>query len=468
VITPLHRLVEHKTGRALQSDERKVVMNGAIPTSKTLAILPTTIALFVAFAFAAYSFTAASANEPEGDRSPRLASLAHELQAGDRQAFGAFWKEMQGKVPLVEPIAGDSRHRRVTFLWRGSDKTVRVSLFGGLPSANLAKPLKRLGETDVWYLTETHSTQARFQYVFQINGPEMLPMQWGALMKEIQQNPPRPDPLNMQVYAGWSYLELPDAPTQPWIRKQAGTPGGHRTQEKFKSQTLNAEYPLSIYTPPGYEKDGRRCWLLIAFDGGFPMMDVILDNLLAAGKIPPLVVIGVQNLSAQTRMRDLGCSDDFATFLANELVPWARKTYRVHDDSIHTIVGGTSLGGKMAAYCGLKHSRVFGKVLAQSGSFGNAAGQESPTAVWNGEAPGMLVSQFLQSPCLPLEFYIEVGRYETALPFSPLLETRRLRDVLEAKGYPVTYSEFVGGHNEVCWRGSFADAMMALTAERKR
>lgn len=47
------------------------------------------------------------------------------------------------------------------------------------------------------------------------------------------------------------------------------------------------------------------------------------------------------------------------------------------------------------------------------------------------------------------------------------LEIRRLRDVLEANGYRVTYPEFVGGHNEVCWRGSFADAIMALTAEGK-
>jgi enterochelin esterase family protein len=65
-----------------------------------------------------------------------------------------------------------------------------------------------------------------------------------------------------------------------------------------------------------------------------------------------------------------------------------------------------------------------------------------------------------------LEFYLEAGRYETTLAFSPLLEARRLRDVLKAKGYPVTYSEFVGDHNEVCWRGSFADAIMALTAKR--
>jgi hypothetical protein len=31
-----------------------------------------------------------------------------------------------------------------------------------------------------------------------------------------------------------------------------------------------------------------------------------------------------------------------------------------------------------------------------------------------------------------------------------------------------TYSEFAGDHNEVCWRGSFADAIMALIAKQNR
>jgi enterochelin esterase-like enzyme len=285
-------------------------------------------------------------------------------------------------------------------------------------------------------------------------------------MNEMQRNPPRVDPLNTNEYGGWSVVELPDAPPQPWIGKRAGVPAGRKTQEKFKSTILGAEYPLSIYTPPGYDRGEQACWLLIAFDGGFRKMEVTLDNLGAARKIPPLVVVGVNNLSAQSRTRDLNCSDTFANFLANELVPWARKTYRVIDDPGHTIVGGISLGGKMAAYCGLKYSAIFGKVLSQSGSFLTAAGRESPVMLWEGEAPGMLVDHYLQSPRLPLDFYMDVGRYETTLPFSHLLETRRLRDVLKAKGYRVTYCEFVGGHNEVCWRGSFADAIMALTAER--
>jgi enterochelin esterase family protein len=423
--------------------------------------------LFATLASSLVQAGAARVNEPQEVLSPRLAVLAHELEAGKRDALVAFWQEMHGRAPLVEPIPGDERLRRVTFLWRGDDKTTRVTLLGGLPSANLAKPLTRLEGTDLWYLTETHPTEARFQYVFQVNGPEALPMIFSDLMKVIEQNPPRLDPLNTREFAGWSYVELPDAPPQPWIKRKPDVPRGRQTQQNFKSEILKAEYPLTIYTPPGYDGKGRRCWLMVAFDGGSQIMDVTLDNLLAAGKIPPLVVVGVGNISSQSRQRDLNGSEAFARFLVNELVPWARKSYRVSADPSRTIVGGTSLGGLMAAYCGLKHSNVFGKVLAQSGSFVAAPGQDELNPVWTAEAPGLLARQFAAGPRLPLEFYLEAGRYEVYFRISILSETRRLRDVLEAKGYRVKYAEFVGGHNEVCWRGSFANAVMALTAGRK-
>jgi enterochelin esterase family protein len=32
-----------------------------------------------------------------------------------------------------------------------------------------------------------------------------------------------------------------------------------------------------------------------------------------------------------------------------------------------------------------------------------------------------------------------------------------MRNVLRAKGYDLTYSEYAGGHEFICWRGSFAD-----------
>jgi enterochelin esterase-like enzyme len=418
-------------------------------------------ALLILFGLAKCTLAAGRGDEP---RSPRLGILARDIQAGKGDALDVFWKELRGKAPLIETISDDPGHRLVTFIWKATNETTRVTMMGGLPGANILKPLRRLAQTDLWYLTETHSSEARFQYAFQVNGPEALPMQFAAITEEFQRNGPRVDPLNPREYAGRSYVELPDAPPQSWINKQEGVPAGRKTTEKIKSRILGAEYGVSVYTPPGYDQDRERCWLMIAVDGGFRRMDVTLDNLLATKKIPPLVVVGVQN---NNRMRDLDCSDAFADFLARELVPWARKTYRVFSDPTHTIVGGISLGGKMAAYCGLKNSGVFGNVLSQSGSFITGAGQQGSTPrLWEPEAPGMLALQYLQRPRLPLRFYIEVGRYETTLPFSPLLETRRLRDVLKAKGYDMSYSEYVGGHDEVCWRGSFADAIIALTTTR--
>ncbi len=51
---------------------------------------------------------------------------------------------------------------------------------------------------------------------------------------------------------------------------------------------------------------------------------------------------------------------------------------------------------------------------------------------------------------------------EASFAINLLYENRRFRDVLEAKGYAVTYSECTSDHSLLNWRGSFADGVIAL------
>jgi hypothetical protein len=75
---------------------------------------------------------------------------------------------------------------------------------------------------------------------------------------------------------------------------------------------------------------------------------------------------------------------------------------------------------------------------------------------------GWLARQYATAPRLPLRFYLEVGTLEQGMSINLVLENRRMRDTLTARGYPVTYSEYNGGHDALCWRGSIADGLIAL------
>ena len=78
------------------------------------------------------------------------------------------------------------------------------------------------------------------------------------------------------------------------------------------------------------------------------------------------------------------------------------------------------------------------------------------------EERGWLIRKFVTSPKQPIRFYLDAGRFETHGPGDLLNENRRMRDVLESKGYQVTYAEFSGGHDYQVWRGTIADGLIAL------
>jgi enterochelin esterase-like enzyme len=403
--------------------------------------------------------------------SPRLAALQDQLKSGDRAALNSFWKEIeQHGAPIIEPAT--DREMLVTMLWRAREETRNVFVFR---LGDVNKPMARLLDTDLWYKTFRLQKGARFIYQLATNLPD--PKEWGGIIRfagDLRNDPLNPlqyveraDEFNPYEVITFSALELPSAEPQVWTVVQPKVPTGRVRRDKFVSKLLGNERPIWIYTPHGYRVDKKPYGLLVLSDGGLYVntahVATTLDNLIAAGVIPPLVAVMVDN---PNRWRELSCNSAYADFLAQEIVPWARANYHATERPEQTIIGGSSLGGLQAAFVGLKHPEVFGNVLSQSGAFNWKPDGEND---WE-----WLNRQFAASPRLPLRFSFEAGLLEGTWwwrslpqrdpsPQPPLLMVNRnLRDTLTSKGYPVHYTEFNGNHGLLNWRGTLASHLIAL------
>ncbi|WP_017415819.1 hypothetical protein [Clostridium tunisiense] len=64
---------------------------------------------------------------------------------------------------------------------------------------------------------------------------------------------------------------------------------------------------------------------------------------------------------------------------------------------------------------------------------------------------------------LPLKFYLNVGILE---PKDNIIGVnKKLRDVLELKGYEVKYEEFNSGHDYLCWGETLANGLISLIGD---
>jgi enterochelin esterase-like enzyme len=420
--------------------------------------------------------------------SPRIKALRTALSAGQANAVEAFWQEVRTKgAPLVEPQEGNEKDMLVTFLWQGTANTrnVMVMWFPFTFHQPDDYRLTRLGETNVWYKSLSVDKRKRFVYQLAVNAPPFGASQWpddnamSGLMAASQVDPLNPNhwganPLNPDVplHLGVSPVEMPGAPAQPWVTKRKDVPTGRVEKFQFKSALLKNEREVAVYTPSGYSKNAKQYGLVVLFDEKSYLDEktiptsTILDNLIAENRIPPMIVILIDNAPGDARARELPCNPNFADFLSFELIPWVRRLYNVTADPQQTVVGGSSYGGLAAAYAGLRHPETFGNILSQSGSYWWTPPRgDNPSDFDPNAEPNWLAKQFIISPRLPLRFYMDAGSDEidlTGRGADILVTSRYMRDVLLAKGYQVHFQEFVGGHDYLSWRGTLADGLIVL------
>ena len=176
-------------------------------------------------------------------------------------------------------------------------------------------------------------------------------------------------------------VPLPDEPQHPRVRKHAG----------FRSRFLKGERDISIYVPPGYDEDSERQYPLLILQDGQNLFDPATafipgktwrvaehaDAAIAAGEVEPLIIAGVANagerrLAEYTPSRDWklggGDADKYALLITRELLPFLHVRYRLRSEPEHNGIGGSSLGGLVSLWMGLRHPEIFGRLAVLSPS----------------------------------------------------------------------------------------------------
>ena len=243
------------------------------------------------------------------------------------------------------------------------------------------------------------------------------------------------------------------APARP------GMTGDFETHRAFPSKFLPTPRDLIVYLPPGY-RDGTQRYPVFymhdgqnlfdpatAFAGNEWHVDEVAAELIAAGKIEPLIIVGIYNTGRErTQEYTSGLGDKpplYAQLVVEEVKPFIDTHYRTLAAPDDTGLGGSSLGGLVSIAMGLRYPGVFGKLAIVS-----------PSVWWDNRVILRELAGF-RGPERP-RIWLDIGTAEGNTPAKTVDDTRMLRDALIEKGWKpeanLHYFEAEGaGHNEKAW-----------------
>lgn len=234
--------------------------------------------------------------------------------------------------------------------------------------------------------------------------------------------------------------------------------------QEFHSALLGNERQFVVYLPPGYHADEDRRYPVLYMQDGQNLFDgrtsfvpgqhwhlnETADNLVREGAIEPLIIVGVYHAggrrieeytpSTDPNFKVGGGADAYGRMLVEELKPFVDAAYRTKPEREHTGVGGSSLGGLVSLYLGLRRGDAFGRVLAMS-----------PSLWWDKCRLLRNVDELARGP--KSKVWIDAGTLEGA---NTDCNAEALRDALAARGFtPGEEVEFMRAegarHSEQDW-----------------
>jgi enterochelin esterase-like enzyme len=268
-----------------------------------------------------------------------------------------------------------------------------------------------------------------------------------------------PDPAGttfVELKAGMaSTFEVAGAAGDFQARKD-GVPHGVVSVVEYPSKALGIVRRAHVYTPPGYMAGTKRYPVLYLVHGAAFNDDswtslghaqYILDNLIAAGRAVPMIVVMPMGHTPPRPGADMMDNPDFGNDLSGDLIPWIDTHFRTEANADARAMAGFSMGGMLTIRSGLTRPDLFHSI----GIFSMGLGMRGNMAQ---------VGRFEQANDAALKqdahalrlLYLAIGRQDPV--YSTVAPTRAM---FAKYGLHEVYHESAGGHTFINWRRYLAD-----------
>ena len=129
------------------------------------------------------------------------------------------------------------------------------------------------------------------------------------------------------------------------------------SQILFPSPSTGTQRRAFVYTPPEYDKNPSARYPVLYLQHGWGEdetawsnqghANLIMDNLIAAGKTRPFIIVMTYGMTNDVRPGGLGSFDikPFQTVMIDELIPYVDSHFRTLSDQPHRAMAGLSMGG---------------------------------------------------------------------------------------------------------------------------
>ncbi|NLT65020.1 MAG: esterase [Acidobacteria bacterium] len=362
---------------------------------------------------------------------------------------------------------------RVTFQFKApTAQKVQVALVTS--GSNSLNPLPYdmvKGDDGVWtYTTKEPQSPGYHNYWMIVDGATVL------------------DP-GTNAFIGYGHMcngfEIPEPGVTYYDLKDV--PHGSVLIKNYFAKSINAWRRIFVYTPPGYETDTKTRYpvLYLQHGGGedervwieMGRANLILDNLLAEGKVEPMIVVMETSYLPFTggaaRGPAPGAGRGFAGFggpgggpygqlMVNDLIPWVDRNFRTLADRSHRAMAGLSMGGMQTASVTMANLDKFSYIGLFSGGAAMGFAQGGPGKPAPGAAPAQFDIKTIYSGAMadPIEFNRKVKVLFMSFGSEPPLENpeglKKHQEHLIAAGIKNSYVYISPGtsHEWQTWRRS--------------